>query len=148
VLTLSSIVTDGVNDNGNSWEDNEFEFPATDANGWTLNTVRCEQVGPTVSINVSTWPYCSSTTVHQSTPAEVAWIEIYVKEADGGPFQNPDDYWARFLAGGGFQWIRVTQTESYFANLYNTDTIGSVSCNPPVRFGDPHCPQVAVSFTW
>ena len=89
-LWLDVFTTFGVCDNL-CWESNEFEFKGFNSYG-VENTprVRCEGVGSSQTIDPQTFAGCAGwSIVHETSPSEVAWIDVYVQETDG--WLNGDD---------------------------------------------------------
>lgn len=149
-LLLNSIVTYGICDNGFCWEGNEFEFRAWDSNGAFQFNVRC--TGVPSSGTFYALGNCPSIRVHSSAPTEVAYIDVEVRETDGGIFGNPDDFFLDYITNGWRQDgthgnainPRVTTLSYYSQRLYKRESV-SWSCNPTFA-GGSDCNSVWANF--
>lgn len=140
-LHITQLATQNVVDNGFIWETNEFELSGTDVNGLERQTWRCTGIEHTMVVNVAL--HCSTTFVHPSSPAEVAYIDVGVIETDQWP--NPDDRFLDYLsppAGFTFHPARVTAADLTFVLYQHPDAL-----NCPGAPGPPVCDWwVAVEF--
>ncbi len=144
---LVTLQTNGICDNGNCSEGNEFEFPSTDSNGLFQSRLRCEGIGNSEVVGEGD-PRCTGgMVVHGSTVFEVAFLDVIVKETDGFLNVNGDDIFSDFIApppGFFFHAPRVTQIRNGFAPLWQSNTGYGATC---ASTGGMGCNQwVAVQF--
>lgn len=147
-LFLDAIETYHICDNGYCGETNEFEFRAWDSNGFFEFNVRCEGIPSTGLADPGTWPYCTTTRVHWSTPEEVPFIDVEVRETDGGIFGGSDDFFLDWITNypNAAAMPRVTLIRSGF--LLYENSIAGFLCDPPSPGGNLFCDKVQVRFRW
>jgi hypothetical protein len=127
---LTYIQTDGIVDNNNPFETNEFEFSAT-APGGTTGFLRITGIPSTTTPGQVRHAHLIYAVPLSSQPP----INIVVKETDGWP--NPDDH---FNFAADFYCGPVPLGASFNSSLW---PLSEDTCNP-----DPSLVKLAVKFGW
>lgn len=146
-LWLDTLRVRAVCVNNNCAEGNEREVSSVNSSRAPGTLIRCTSVPSTGSIDVRNW-YCTGSTVHETSPTEASWVDVWVDETDGWP--NPDDHFRRpdpNAQGLPIAWrVRDNGGGTLWAHFWHW-VGGNWECGSVAGF--PACdPQVSLKLHW